>query len=172
MTISYRSWRCCSRRALARISIMVRFGESSTNSGASASSADRRAIRCQSWSLRCPERMLASGTLASADSSRIMISVLPISREKTTDGLPCLMAADRAKSKASVDLPRAGAPGDGNHLARVQSVGDLVQFAKARRDAGADAGVAHDPFELVPGGLEQALDADVVLARLRRSVTS
>ena len=34
MMISRRSWRCLSRRAFARISIMVRLGESSMNSGA------------------------------------------------------------------------------------------------------------------------------------------
>ena len=105
MTTSCRSWRWRSRRALARISIIVRFGLSSMNSGASASSLERRASRVQSWSLMWPERMFCSETVASAENIRIMISILDISREKITVGLPCLTAADRAMSRASVDLP-------------------------------------------------------------------
>ena len=36
------------------------------------------------------------------------ISLRPISSEKMTEAMPCLMLADRAKSNASVDLPTAG----------------------------------------------------------------
>ena len=110
MTISCRSWRWRSRRAFARISIIVRLGESSMNSGASASSDERSASRRQSWSLMCPERMFCSATPASAENSRIMISSLPISREKMAVGFWCLTAAERAKSRASVDLPLPGRP--------------------------------------------------------------
>jgi hypothetical protein len=45
-----------------------------------------------------------NGTRASADSSRIVISFRPISRLNSTVVMPCLMAAARAKSSASVEL--------------------------------------------------------------------
>ena len=89
---------------------MVRFGESSMNSGASASSEDRSAILRQSSSLIRPERRSFSFTRASAENSRIMMSCLLISREKITVGACCRIAAERAKSIASVDLPEPGRP--------------------------------------------------------------
>ena len=48
--------------------------------------------------------MLCSGTRASADSSRMVISFRLISRLKITVGKPCLIAAARARSSASVEL--------------------------------------------------------------------
>ena len=84
MMTSLRSWRCLRRRHLARISIIDMFGESSMNSGASTTSLIRRASRVQSSSLIWPVRMVCSGTLASADSSRMVISLRPISRLKIT----------------------------------------------------------------------------------------
>ena len=75
-----------SRRALARISIIVRFGESSMYSGASLISLIRRASRVQSSSLIRPDRMSASLIFASADSSRMTISDLLISRREDDAG--------------------------------------------------------------------------------------
>ena len=101
MTI-FRSCRCLSRRHLARISIIDMFGESSMNNGASTTSLIRRASRVQSSSPICPVRMLCSGTRASADSSRMVISLRLISRLNITVGMPCLIVAARARSRASV----------------------------------------------------------------------
>ena len=95
MTTSRRSCRCLSRRHLARISIIDMFGLSSMNSGASETSPIVRASWFQSSRRSWPERMLCSGTLASAESRRMVISLRPISREKITDVSPCLMDADR-----------------------------------------------------------------------------
>ena len=103
-----KSWRCLSRRHLARISIIDIFGESSIYSGASATSLIRRASLVQSSSLICPVRIVCSGTRASADSSRMVISLRPISRLKNAVPSPCFMAAARAKSRASVLFPMAG----------------------------------------------------------------
>ena len=52
----------------------------------------------------CPDRMCASGTFASADSSRMVISDLLISNEKIADVIPFLMEQARAKSNPSVEL--------------------------------------------------------------------
>jgi len=108
MMTNFRSFRCFSRRHLALISIIDMFGESSMNNGASATSLIRRARRAQSSSFIWPVRMADSGTRASADSSRMVISLRPISRLNSTVAMPCLMAAARAKSSASVDFPMAG----------------------------------------------------------------
>ena len=104
MITSLRSCRCLSRRHLARISMSDMFGESSMNSGASATSLIRLASRPQSSSLICPVRMMCIGTRASADSNRIVISFRPISSENTTVGSPCRIVAERAKSRASAEL--------------------------------------------------------------------
>ena len=48
--------------------------------------------------------MSASLILASADSSRMTISDLLISREKMTLAIRCLMEQDRMKSSPSVEL--------------------------------------------------------------------
>ena len=84
-----------SRRAFARISIIVMFGESSTNSGASLTSLIRRASRVQSSSVMRPPRMSASRILASADNMRMTISVRLISSEKMTLVMPCFTEHDR-----------------------------------------------------------------------------
>ena len=104
MMTNFRSFRCFSRRHLALISIIDMFGESSMNSGASATSLIRRASRAQSSSFICPVRMVDNGTRASADSSRMVISLRPISRLNSTVLMLFLMAAARAKSSASVEL--------------------------------------------------------------------
>ena len=52
--------------------------------------------------------MLFSGIFASAESSRIVISLLDISRLKITLVRLLWIDADRQKSRASVDLPTAG----------------------------------------------------------------
>jgi hypothetical protein len=54
--------------------------------------------------------MWCSGTRASADSRRIVISVLLISSEKIALGRPFLTEAARAMSSPSVLLPRPGRP--------------------------------------------------------------
>ncbi len=83
---------------------MVRFGESSIYSGASLISLIRRARRVQSSSLIRPERISASLIFASADSNRMTISDLLISREKMTLAIRCLIEHDRKKSSTSVEL--------------------------------------------------------------------
>ena len=85
-----RSCRCLRRRHLARISIIDMFGESSMNSGASTTSLIRRASRVQSSSPIWPVRIACSGTRASADSSRMVISFRLISRLKMHRGHPVL----------------------------------------------------------------------------------
>lgn len=65
----------------------------------------RRAIRVQSSSLIRPARMSASLIRASADSSRITISDLLISRLKMTLANPCLIEQERITSSARVDFP-------------------------------------------------------------------
>src|SRR5690625_6549700 len=69
------------------------FAESSMNSGASAMRLMARAIACQSRSSMEPSRMRFIGTWASADSRRMVISVLSISREKITLAMPLWMEA-------------------------------------------------------------------------------
>ena len=52
--------------------------------------------------------MLCRNTFDSAESRRIAISLRPISSEKKIVGMLLPMAAERAMSSASVDLPSAG----------------------------------------------------------------
>ena len=86
------------------------FGVSSTKIGASLISPIRRASRVQSSSESWPERSTCSGTWASAESSRVTISILLISSEKMALAMLCRTAALRAKSMLAVDLPRPGRP--------------------------------------------------------------
>ncbi len=62
----------------------------------------------QSESLMLPVRMWCIGTCASADSSRMTISLRLISREKITLVSPCLMDAARHTSIPRVDFPIDG----------------------------------------------------------------
>ena len=62
----------------------------------------------QSSSPMPPLRMWLSGTFASAESSRIVISERDISRLKITEVWLLAMDAARQKSSASVDFPTAG----------------------------------------------------------------
>ena len=104
MTTSRRSWRCLSRRALARISIIVMLGESSMNIGAEETSPILRASLSQSSSFMLPLRMWLSGTFASADSSRMVISERVISRLKKTLVRLLWIDAARHRSSARVEL--------------------------------------------------------------------
>ena len=63
------------------------------NSGASETSPIRRASRVQSSSVSRPVRMWCSGTRASADSRRMVISLRLISSEKMQVAMLFLMAA-------------------------------------------------------------------------------
>ena len=110
MTISRRSWRCLSRRALARISIIVMLGESSMNIGAEETSPILRASLDQSSSFILPLRMWLSGTFASADSSRMVISERVISRLKKQLVRLLWIDAARHRSRARVDFPWRVAP--------------------------------------------------------------
>src|SRR3954464_9764012 len=166
MTISFRSWRCLSRRALARISIIVMFGESSMNIGAEDTSPILRASLAQSSSFMLPLRMWFSGTFASADSSRMVISDRVISRLKNTLVRLLWIDAARHRSRASVDLPMAGRgrrmvilPGgepvgggagrDDDHLAGVETVGEVVEVGEPGGHA-VEAGLAvGDRLDLV-----------------------
>src|SRR6185295_11301266 len=160
--ISLRSLRCLSRRALARISMSVRLGESSTNSGASEISLIRRAMRVQSSSLMRPARMSARRMRASADRSRMTISDLLISSENTALVRPCLTEHERAKSRPRVDFPSPGRHDD--HLAGVQAVGGRIEVDEAGGHAQRDAAAGGDGVDLVHRGLQQLLEGDVVLA--------
>jgi hypothetical protein len=93
---------------LARISIIVMLGLSSMNSGAAETSPIFRASFCQSSSLMCPLRMWLSGIFASAESSRMVISLRVISRLKMTAVWLWWMLAARHRSRAKVDFPTAG----------------------------------------------------------------
>ncbi len=87
---------------------MVMFGESSMKNGASFSRPTVAAI-LDHWSSRMvPLRRSCSAIVASALKSLMAISFLPISRLKNTVAMLWWMAAARAKSSASVDLPTAG----------------------------------------------------------------
>ena len=104
MITSLRSCRCLRRRHLARISISDMFGESSMKSGASVSSPIVRAILVQSLSSSLPCRSFCNGIRASAESRRMVISVQLMLRLKMTVGRSCLIAAERARSRARVEL--------------------------------------------------------------------
>ena len=99
----------------------------------------------------CPVRMRCIGTLASAGSERIVISLRPISRreEHRRQRVP-----DRRRSR-EVQGKRAfpdGGPGrDDDHLARVQAVGQGVEVGEAGRDAADAAAVGADRLDLLQG---------------------
>ena len=137
MTTSFRSLRCLSRRALARISIIVMFGESSMYSGASATSPIRRASFDQSSSDSVPARMWCSGTCASADSRRIVISCLLISSEKMHGRLVVLHRCIARNIKAQRRFADTGPGGDDDHLAGMEAIGQLVEVANAGGHAAA-----------------------------------
>ena len=93
---------------MERISEIVMFAESSTYRGASLMREVVSATLRQSTSLILPACILDRRTPDSAESMRIAISWLLISREKMSEVIPCFMDAERQKSRASVDLPMAG----------------------------------------------------------------
>src|SRR5687768_8936609 len=104
MTISRRSCFCLSRRALALISIIVMFGLSSMNIGADDTLATWRAIRSHSSFVILPLRMELRAIRASAESSRIVISDLVISKLKKTLVMLLWIDAARHRSRARVEL--------------------------------------------------------------------
>ena len=107
--------------------------------------------------------MWCSGTRASAESSRMVISVRPISREKMQVARPCLIAAERAKSRPSVLLPSAGRAASDDHLAGVQPVGQVVEVGEPGGYAGHAAAARADRLDLVERGRHDVLEPDVVL---------
>ena len=88
MTISWISYCCFIRRLLARISPIVRFGESSTRSTALEMRSSVTAMRCQSSVSISPLIMRSRNTRDSAASRRIESSFLLISKEKYAEGMP------------------------------------------------------------------------------------
>ncbi len=110
MTTSLRPARCLSRRHFARISTSVMFGLSSMNSGASLIRPIVEAIVVKSCLCTVPLRMWWSGTLASAERSRIAISLRLISSEKMMLGSLCLIDAARAMSRRGSTCRSRGAP--------------------------------------------------------------
>ena len=76
------------------------------NSGASLISPIVRASLVQSSSAHRALAHVLERTDASADSSRIMISILLISSEKITDAMPCLIEQLRAMSRADGGVVR------------------------------------------------------------------
>ena len=99
-----------SRRALARISMIVRLGLSSIQMGASARRPMAREIFCQSSAWSWPLRTRVESTRASAHSRRCDSSRLLISSEKnsTGDGLVASRAAWAIIPSAKDVLPMAG----------------------------------------------------------------
>ena len=165
MTISRRSWRCLSRRALARISIIVMLGESSMNIGAEETSPILRASLSQSSSLMLPLRMWFSGTFASADSSRMVISVRVISRLKKTAGQVVVDRRRPAQVEGQRRLPHRGSRRDDDHLPGVQPVGQVVEVGEAGGHA-VEAGLAvADRLDLVEDAVHDVGQRRVVLGR-------
>ena len=139
MMTSLRSLRCLSRRHLARISIIDMFGESSMNSGASATSLIRRASRVQSSSLIWPGPHGVQRTRASADSSRMVISLRLISSVKITVVTPCLTAA-------TAQSPGPGwSCGSGSRSAGQVHVVGVIDLDTAHRDARHRADIGDEP---------------------------
>ena len=127
------------------------------NSGASLTSPIRRARRVQSSSVSWPERMWCSGTRASADSSRMVISLRLISSEKITLARSCLIGGGAG------EVQREGGVVRRHHRAagQVEVVG-VVDLDAADRDAG------HPPYvgdEARPGRVSPA----VLVGQLLRS---
>jgi hypothetical protein len=87
---------------------MVMLGLSSMKSGAPETSPILRASLDQSSSVIGPLRMWLSGIFASADSSRMLISDLVISRLKMTEVRLLWIDAARHRSRPSVLFPIAG----------------------------------------------------------------
>ena len=109
------------------------------------------AIVVQSRESSVPLRMFCSGTAPSALIRRIAISLRPISSEKKIVGKLCLIAADAREVERERRLTHRGSRGDDDHLAGVQSVGELVESREAGRDAGHLAVAAAGRLDLVDG---------------------
>ena len=96
-----------SRRARARIWVMVTLGLSSIQIGAEASLPKAPLIRRQSSSPSRPSRMLTLSTLASDDSSRWVSSMWPISSENNSTGklwrTPALATIPSAKAVLPIE---------------------------------------------------------------------
>src|SRR3954467_13763576 len=110
MTISRRSWRCLSRRALARISIIVMLGESSMKTGALETSPILRASLVQSSSLPRPLRVWVGGTFAAAARRPPMVAArhLRLGREEPHGDLRARhLEAEEAAGEVVVDRGRA-----------------------------------------------------------------
>ena len=133
------------------------------NSGEEETSPILRASRVQSSSFMLPLRMWLSGIFASADSSRMVISLRVISREKITLVMLWWIDADRQKSRPSVDFPIGGPRRDDHHLAGVQAVGELVEVGEAGRDADHLAVAVVDRLDLVERRLHDRAQRRVVV---------
>ena len=107
--------------------------------------------------------MCESGMLASADSSRMVISIWLISRLKITDVSPFLIDADRAMSRARVDFPTAGLCCNDHHLSGMQAIGQLVEIGEPGRYPGQPGATGLDGLHLIERGLHQLREGLVVL---------
>ena len=96
------------RRAWARRSSNLRFGESSMNSGASYRRPAASVILWKSEGLSRPERMRFESRRASAASNRCIRATADISRVKNPTGLRCCTAMWAAMVSASAVLPTEG----------------------------------------------------------------
>ena len=121
------------------------------NSGAAETSPILRASLVQSSSFMLPLRMWLSGIFASAESSRMVISLRVISREKITLVMLWWIDAARQKSSAEGGLAHRGTGRDDDHLAGVQAVGELVEVGEAGRHADHLAVAVVDRLDLVEG---------------------
>ena len=135
------------------------------NSGADSTWPIFCATRCQSSSFIRPPRMWPSGTLASADSSRMVISIWLISRLKMAEVRPCLIEAGAGQVEGQGRLAAAGSGGDDHELAGVQAVGQLVEVSEAGRDPGQARTPVLDGLHLVHRRLHQLGQGLVVLGR-------
>ena len=134
------------------------------NIGADDTSAILRASLAQSSSFIWPLRMWLSGTFASADSSRIVISERVISRLKKQLVRLLWIDAARHRSRAKRRLAHGGSRRDDHHLAGVQTVGQVVEVGEAGGDA-VEAGLAvADRLDLVEDAVHDVGQRRVVLA--------
>src|SRR4029453_7480562 len=169
--ISFRSWRCLRRLALARISIRFMLGVSSTKIGAPLISPMRRASLVRSSSESWADRNTCRGTRASADSSRMTISILLISREKMALAQLARIAALRGKSMLPGDFAETGGAGHDDQLAGVEPAEQAVEIGETGRYAGHHAVGGPDRLDLVERRLKHVgQDREVFADPLLRHV--
>ena len=147
-----------SRRALARISMTVRLGLSSMNSGASPRRPMAWLILGQSDSSSLPLRIRVESTRASAHSRRWVISTWLISSEKNRTGTRASMAAWAAMPQGEGGLAHAGPGPDDDQAGGLQAGQALVEVEEAGGDAGDRLAPVVEGLEAVEGASQQLVE--------------